>query len=367
MDSNCLVLKHALGTPVEYAMIVNGYAILDGFLAVLRLTLGLSVVYFALAVFRVRRAADAPHVQAREERGTLLFLASCTLIALSVASWPVLYLLLQSYVPAWEGVMCIYGVTQIGKGSIGLARFLPDLLTALQLMKPALVFACGCWLVLHLLNKQSSTGPLAGRVVLLLVLLGALATADALIEISYIVIPKKEEFASGGCCTQVFDNAERWARLVPQSWIANDQRRWLFGLYGAMNGALALSLFGALRLRWTGKLLFVPAILTLASIGFNALFLVEAAAPLLLHLPYHHCPYDLLPLVPESTIAGGLFGLGAFGVGWACTASLLGKHEETIALVPVYVRTLLKIGLFGCLGSLIMMSLELALAWAEQH
>jgi hypothetical protein len=213
----------------------------------------------------------------------------------------------------------------------------------------------------------TSTGPLAGRVTLLLALLGALATADALIEITYLAIPKKEELAAAGCCTQVFDNAERWARLLPQTWIADDKRPWLFAMYGALNGCLALTLFGALRFHWTGSSLLPAAVLTLASIGFNALFLVEAAAPLLLHLPYHHCPYDLLPLVPESTIACGLFVLGAFAVGWACMASLLGSHEETAAPLQVWVRTLLKIALFGSLGSLVMMSLEMALAWAEQR
>jgi hypothetical protein len=348
-------------------MIVNAYAILDGFLAALRLVFGLCIVYFAIAVYRTRGDADAVQIQLREERGTLLFLAACTLIVLSVASWPVLYLLLQSYIPAWEGVMCIYGVTQIGKGSMGLARFLPDLLTWLQLMKPALVFAGGCWLVLHLINSRTSTGPLAGRVMLLLVVLGALASADALIEISYLVIPKKEEFAAGGCCTQVFDSAERWARLVPKNWIADEHRPWLYGIYWVLNGATALSIFGALRFNWTGRSVIFPAILSTVSVGINAMFLVEVAAPLLLRLPYHHCPYDLLPLVPESVVAIALFALGAFAVGWAYVASVIGRHEETVAVVPDCVRTLLKIGLFGCLGSLVMMTLELALAWAEQR
>jgi hypothetical protein len=103
------------------------------------------------------------------------------------------------------------------------------------------------------------------------------------------------------------------------------------------------------------------------TVGFNALFLVEAAAPLLLHLPYHHCPYDLLPLVPESMGAIGLFVLGAFGVGWACIAEVLGSHAETDEVLPNLNRKLLQIGLFGCLGSLAMMSLELALAWAEKR
>src|SRR6516225_555396 len=230
--------------------------------------------------------------------------------------------------------MCIYGVTQIGKGSIGPARFLPGLLDALQLLKPALVFAGGAWLVLHLLNGRTYSGPLVGRVNLLLLLLGILATADASAELAYLVIPKKEEFAVGGCCTQAFDVVSRKSRLLPPEWVESAHRPLLYGLYFALNGATLLSLFGILRIGWTGKSLLILAIMVVLTVGFNVLFLVEAAAPLLLHLPYHHCPYDLLPMVPESTIACGLFVLGAFAVGWACMASLLGSHAETDEVLP---------------------------------
>ena len=348
-------------------MILNAYAVLDGFLVILRLILGISVVYLALTALWSRRHLEVPALQSQDGSGTLLFLAACTLLGLSVISWPVLYLVLQSYVPTWEGVMCIYGVTQIGKGSIGPARFLPGLLEALQLLKPALVFAGGAWLVLHLLNGRTFSGPIVGRVNLLLLVLGLLATADASAELAYLVIPKKEEFAVGGCCTQAFDEVSRESRLLPPQWVESAHRPWLYGLYFALNGATILSLFGILRIGWTGKSLLILAIMVVLTVGFNALFLVEAAAPLLLRLPYHHCPYDLLPMVPESMGAIGLFVLGAFGVGWACIAGVLGRHPETDEVLPNLMRKLLQIGLFGCLGSLAMMSLELALAWAEQR
>ena len=57
-------------------------------------------------------------------------------VGLGLASWPLLYLLLQSYVPEWPDVMCIYGVTRVGAGSVGASRFLPGLVTALQVLKP---------------------------------------------------------------------------------------------------------------------------------------------------------------------------------------------------------------------------------------
>src|SRR5438105_394814 len=102
-------------------MILNAYAVLDGFLGVLRLCLALLTVLLAFAAWRAshrRRGEESPPLG--EERGTLLYLTAFVLVALSIVSWPVLYLLLQSYVAEWPGAMCIYGVTQIGAGSVGM-------------------------------------------------------------------------------------------------------------------------------------------------------------------------------------------------------------------------------------------------------
>src|SRR5262249_49616077 len=134
---------------------------------------------------------------------------------LNLLSWPLFYLLLQSYVPEWEGVMCIYGVTRIGAGSVGPARFLPPLVTALQAVKPALVFLSGAWFVLYLINRGTRTAPLTGRVHLLVLAAGLLGVADAAAEGAYLVIPKKEVFLSTGCCTAA---PEESSRFLPAAW-----------------------------------------------------------------------------------------------------------------------------------------------------
>ena len=53
------------------------------------------------------------------------------------------------------------------------------------------------------------------------------------------------------------------------------------------------------------------------------------AAPVLLHLPQHHCAYDLLPRFPEITIGLALFAAASFAVGWAWVACRLGRCPET--------------------------------------
>ena len=96
-------------------MILNAYAVLNAFLALLRLLFGVLVVGIGTKAWLQGRKSITPERRkALEDRGSLLFLMAFLLLGLNLVSWPLLYLLLQSYVPEWPGVMCIYGVTQIG-------------------------------------------------------------------------------------------------------------------------------------------------------------------------------------------------------------------------------------------------------------
>src|SRR5262245_5357977 len=121
-------------------MILNTFAILDMFVTLLRLLLAGLVVGLGWSAWRGwRRVVTAEARAGLEDRGYLLFALALLLLVLNLASWPLFYLLLDSYVPQWPGVMCIYGVTRIGAGSDGLSHCLPGLLAALQLLKPLLV------------------------------------------------------------------------------------------------------------------------------------------------------------------------------------------------------------------------------------
>ncbi len=352
-------------------MILNAYAVLDSFLSLLRLGLGLLVLglgaWLCLRCWGQRSRGEAASADRKtfEDRCYLLFLLAGLLLGLNLVSWPIFYLLLQSYVPEWPGVMCIYGVTRIGAGSLGPSRFLPLLVTSLQVMKPALIFLSGAWFVLYLVNRRTRTAPLTGRVLLVLVASGALAVADAGAEVAYLTIPKKEKFLSAGCCTGVFDAEQQTARFLPRLWVGEEEAPWLYAAYYASNVGMVVALgFCGRRCRrgfpkgWLGPLL-LGALLSLA---INAVFLVEVAAPRLLHLPYHHCPYDLVPRAPEGLVAVALFFGGCFSVGWACVAGWLGGGSEAGPFLPDTIAGLLSRALLGYLGSLAMTSVELVLA-----
>jgi hypothetical protein len=347
-------------------MILNAYTVLDSFTSLLRLVFGLLVVAQAVpAWWRWTASLPAERKGLLEDRSYLLLLLAFVLLVLNVASWPLFYLLLQSYVGEWRGAMCIYGVTQIGARSIGPSRFLPGLLTALQVTKPALVFLTGAWFVLYWINRRTATAPLMSRVLLVVTLVGLLAVVDAGIECTYLAIPKTEELLSTGCCTLVFDTGSRTSLRFVAAILGSHHPPRLSAAYYVINIGMCLGL-AAYVSRPAGGVPCVglgPLVLgALVSLPVSLLFLIEVASPTLLHLPNHHCPYDLLPNVPESMVPIALFVLGCFAVGWACLAGWLGNTPETKPYLARTVRTLLGLALVGYLGSVAMLSLEMVLA-----
>ncbi len=348
-------------------MILNAYAVLDAFVSLLRLGLGLAVLVLGFFTWRTwsRQAATSEGQEKLENRGHLLLLLAANLLWLNVLSWPIFYLLLQSYVPEWPDVMCIYGVTRIGTGSFGVSRFLPPLVMILQGLKPALVFFSGAWFVLHLINRRTRTAPLMGRVLLVLTASGLLAVTDASAEIAYLGIPKKEQFLSAGCCTGLVDEEAGTSRFLPKTLVGENERPWLYAAYYTVNLGMMLVLAISIRLcrrHLSMKGMMLLALGTVLSLAVNALFLVEAAAPRLIHMPNHHCVYDLVPRAPESLAALALFLVGSFSIGWACVARWLGEGPETRPFLPETEGRLLYLGFLGYMGSLLILSVELALA-----
>jgi hypothetical protein len=351
--------------PKGFRVIVNAYAVLDAAMALLRLVFGLTVVVLGAMTWRqALRGSGVEQRQPIEARNYLLSQCALLLLALNVVSWPLLYALLQSYVAEWSGLMCVYGVTRIGVGSLGPGRFLPGLLVALQTLKPLLVFASGSWFVLYLLNRQTQTGPLVSRLLPVLVLCGILTVVDAGVELTYLFLPKKEVWPEGGCCTGSFLERPDPDTLM-SALAAPAARPWLFLIFYASSGLMALALFGLSREGakpaagpWLA-LLLGGAVVSLAAGGP---FLIEVVAPGVLHLPYHHCAYDLIPRAPDVLVGVGLLVGGASCVGWACVAGWIGRSRDTAPFLPGTIRGLLFLGFCCYLGSVVLLSLELALA-----
>jgi hypothetical protein len=346
-------------------MIWNPFAIIDGFISIIRLCVGLFVVVFALRAWFIWHCnrTDPDRRENAENTYYLLLMMATLLLVLNLLAWPVFYLLLQSYVREWPGVMCIYGVTRIGDGSIGTSRFLPQLVSALEIAKPAVVFLSGLWFVLHRINLKTDTAQLTGRILLVMAGAAFLAVADTTTEIAYLTIPKKEVFPSAGCCTGIVAHAEGNARFLPQPLVGIDENS-LFVAYYACNSITILAVY-AFRM-WTSHRQSNPWLVALvgaaiATTVMNAIFVIDVVAPRLLGTPDHHCPYDLVPGAPESLIGVALFVMGGGAVGWAALATWLSGGIQPESSASGITDELLQLASTCYLVSLLWISAELIL------
>ena len=348
-------------------MILNAFAILSGFVVVLCAIVALLVIGLACQNLRGWRLAEFSPTERTESenRFYLLSLLSSWLLGLSLISWPLLYLLLQSYVPHWPGVMCIYGVTQIGAGSLGASRFLPVLIAALQCLKPAAVFVSVVWWLLYCIQRGTQTGPLMGRILLTQLALGVLVLADAMLVGAYLVIPKREEFLFTGCCTSGI--SEQSGRST--AWLAalSDGLgpTWLSVAFYLVNFGLVLGLWccrGRCRRRENTSGMNLVLLGAVLVAPLTAAYLVEIAAPAVLRLPYHHCLYDLIPRAPDMVLGIVLFVMGTCCVGWASAVRWLADRPETRNLARSEQDWLLSAGLSCYVGALVMTILEVHLA-----
>jgi len=333
-------------------MILNGYSGIAGFAALLRIALGVVLVFVAVSAARRRDES--------ESRYYLGFVLGATLFGVAVAAWPLFYLVLQSYVGLWPDVMCIDGVVRIGAGSANASAHLPGLIAFLQVSKPALIFVAGAWLVLHLVKRNRAGSGLRFATTGTLLVLGLLGTADGLAEGAYLLIPKQEQMLATGCCTV---GSEVASFAPPAAWQAGAGSSgttlltWaFFGVAAFVVAATSMSIRRVQVSGTPGRGLALACVGAAALVPLGTVYLREVGAPLFLRLPYHQCAYCLVALAPESLVGVGLFGAAIFSIGWAVIAQ--GTDRSNLSLPT----PLLRFARFGILATLLMIGVRMVTA-----
>lgn len=346
-------------------MILNSYAILLIAVEMLTLVAGVSVSLLALRTWQPLRPNTSRECRERlESRSHLVWLTTLLLLVLNLVGAPLLFLLLQSYVAEWPSVMCIYGVTQVGVDSQTMSRYLPSLLALTQVLKPTLIALTIGWFVLHLINRRTQTSPLLSRLFAWACILGAVSTLDAATGLAYVAIPKKHELPPSGCCVSgVAPGGEsRFWRLGP---LSEAQQREVSLAFYCLNGALVLAYGVAARQPY-------PRVPSVAKVGLGALivaagvtsavYVVEVAAPRILHLPYHHCPYDLITRAPDAVLACILLAASALAGALSLLMAAIATTPETESVLPRLTCRLLQVAWWAHIMGFSMLTFEVALA-----
>jgi len=307
-------------------MILNSYTVISLFIAAVTGVMALTLIFLSFKIFhRSRLSLTVEEKTAVENSSYFLLYIATVILWVKLLSWPLFYFTLHSCIPYVPGAMCIFGVTQAQ----------PYSGTAAQIIKPAVFFLIGAWLLLNGLDRRAETSPLFRRIILFLGVVSIIVLADSVHD--FIYLTSFEVSSDVSCCTTYFDLPDRATAEISVSLIGQDYENYLLPLYYLSNILLIVFLI-AVRLRLSSAksrgrsamLLFVSgAILSLINTVVTIIALFEIIAPVVMELPLHRCIYCMWQYVPGTVFMTAFFVLGTFSVCWALLIYLIGRHQET--------------------------------------
>jgi len=294
----------------------------------------------------------------REDRMYLVFWMGVVLLAVRFLAWPLLYLVLHSFISEIEGAMCIFGTRNM----------LPVLTRFLELLKPLLFFTGLVWLVLFRLERfatHAEKGARAAGFVLAMLLLCSLTALVDSVASAALWIRSAADLAVS-CCTTVTDIPSRFTVWMPASLFGPAYQQPLWYLFFIVNG-LAAALFvlayrAVKRLQSPLALFSLVGLLSMANCVLTIIAYIEVIAPQLMRLPFHHCLYCMVQNVLDAPVFVTLFIVGTcsavavFPV-WFLARSWAGRS----ALVSA-VRGLLMTAFLCLSGSVVMIAVHLLVA-----
>lgn len=335
-------------------MIVNAYVVLTALAVLSEVILGAALV--AIAVRGIARRSSEPG--AADSASPLLAATASRLLVATLASGVLLFLVLRSFVPQWPGVMCIQGVLRVGSRDIGAAAWLPDLLAAAAALTVAAILATGAAAVVHGIDRETRTAPLAKGVARLMALAGVLAVAQAAVVAAYLAIPKEKPSFASGCCT--VDAAS----LGPAATSDPARAAWTAAFLGVGAATAAGAMWAS---RDAGALpgragVVVCGVGAAATVATGAAFVHTALAPAVQHLPLHECVFCALTAAPETWFGLVAGAAGAASVFVGGIAAFCGATDEAAAPAARRSVALLRWGALGIGASVVGLGVERWLA-----
>jgi len=278
-------------------MIITPPAVLHAFLSGLGILIGVALlVVWAKGIGPGDERAD--ELELRLARSLALATA---LVAIHLASWPLFYSALVSYVPLTPGAMCVYGVTKVA----------PSLSGLVEILEPVSLAAAGTALITLAGYRSGSILCPARRVIRHVAFAGLLSTLASGAGLVFDLYPKGGREVT--CCGMVFSSPTRFTAQTAGLFLGSEAGRLLLPV---ALGLAILLLACQLRivLRPSGGRWRIGAACALALVHVVAavLALFETIAPVLLGWANHHCAYCLVS--PRHWPSLGIFGMLLLGL-----------------------------------------------------
>jgi len=334
-----------------------------------------AVLAAGAAVTALRDLADRGGAAAAE-RAPLLLLIVVVLLLVRALAWPHFYLLLESFVPALapQGVMCVYGVTRVA----------PGLVLALQWLKPAVVALLAAWWILVMIDQRTEGAlrdqraedaprdqrnegaPLRRLRSVAIVPLALLALAECAIEGIYLASDKLGRPVT--CCSQPADLTGRAiaASPSPLALAGFDTAEKTLAAYALLNVVVVALAFVLARRRAAARAPHAPlaplaaialVVLACANLVVAQWAWLDAVAPRVLGLPYHHCLYEVVTRAPAMGLAAILTIGGNLAAAGAPLLRLLRRRAP--AAVDDVTRALLRFAALALASALLVVAVHL--------
>ncbi|MGO9109662.1 MAG: hypothetical protein ACLP9L_10545 [Thermoguttaceae bacterium] len=340
-------------------MIINKYSVLSLFVGSLSLALAAVLAITALwSAGRIRRGHGELDASRAEQSIHLATLVAIVSLAILVIGWPLLYAMLDSFVPEIPGAMCIYGVTKV----------MPAASALVQAARPALILLLGAWLLLESVRRQSGLPARRSRGMIALALFAGLLAFSQGTEIYYIV--KLDSLNEVSCCCSGGSSAKLQpaAYYLPWAQAGWANRAVVSTLFFAGTPLLAVWLLvqagrgprRSQRLACAESALLLAAAVGIASAALFAFS--EVLAPLLMRLPFHHCLYCLLfnGRAPDAPLIVANMAVGSFMAGWAAVLQAALQTESPGAVAWRWHRRLCRMGAATLGATVLMVVIHLA-------
>lgn len=201
------------------------------------------------------------------------------------------------------------------------------------------VFLYGFWIVIHQLDINSESYPLARTKYLYLLLLIPFLLVDLTLQTLYIANLKPDIITS--CCAVVFGEGKSSPNLIAS--LDREMILWLF--YGT--AAILMALGIKLVRRWSAPVAFANAAAWLWFLGLSLGAIIAVFSSYIYAMPFHRCPFCILK--PEYNyigfaLYGSLLMASFFGINTAAVEPF--KRKNDLAdIVAGYQRFSVKISL----------------------
>ncbi len=303
--------------------------------------LGVFVLEPAYHFFRNWKGAGQEEMYELEKEFYLASTIVLIIFVIRLFSIPLYFWTLQGLVPMIPGAMCLWGVFNAQPTLCWTSLFIKFTLPALYMG----------WIIVYGVNNLCKRNPLMRGLILLFLAFFPLLILDSVVDLSIFLSLNPIHVV---CCTNAIDT---WPKVIPSV---------IGGIHGQYLLLLVFYSFGILFSALVNysmkfnKLLFLAHFISPLLLTLTIFTISEVFTPVILHTPFHFCPFCLFSEAPFSILFLIFFWISISSLWWPLITGIISRSDSSAQQIEANIRKkILTLSSFSMIISLIIISLLL--------